>query len=194
MGMPVAFWLLPGEPSMRVFARIVDELAHRYDAPRFLPHVTVHVDRVVPHADLAGVLEEAAARVRPFAMQAGPTGHSPLRFKALFLTLSGGAVVDLAAALAAGVGRWRPEPAEGEPAPAAYRLEPHLSLLYQELPEAERAPLAARHCYDGESFYFDRIAAVTPAPAAQNLSRVADWLVSPPSLLVGHDPPTRGGR
>ncbi|MBL8529918.1 MAG: 2'-5' RNA ligase family protein [Burkholderiales bacterium] len=188
MSMPVALWLLPGEPSMRVFAQCVDELAHRHGAPRFLPHVTLHVDRVVPQTDLDRVLDEAAARFAPFAMRAGPTGHSPVRFKALFVTLSGGDITSLAAALAEGVARYRPQPAEGEERAAAYRLEPHLSLLYKELPDAERPRLAAENCFEGESIYFDRITAVTPAPGAQDFSRVEDWVVTRPRLLVGGDP------
>ena len=193
MSMPVAFWLLPGEPSMRVLAQSVDELARRYDAPRFRPHVTLHVDRVVREADLAAVLDEAAARFAPFEMRAGPTGHSPLRFKTLYVPLSGGDIIGLAAALARGVAPWRSAPMEGEEPAAAYRLEPHMSILYKQLSEAERAALAARHCHDGESFYFDRIATVTPAPGAQDFSRVEDWVVSPPRLLSGHDPAARGG-
>ncbi len=188
MDMPVSFWLLPGAASMQVFAQRIDDLARRYDAPRFMPHVTVHVDRVVPHADLAGILEEAAACIGPFVMQAGPTDHLPLRFKTLFVTLSGGDIIGLAAALAASVRRWRPEPAESKEPAAGYRLEPHLSLLYKELPEAERGMLAARYCHEGESVYFDRIAALTPGPGARDFSRVEDWVVSPPRLLVGHDP------
>jgi 2'-5' RNA ligase superfamily protein len=188
MGVPVAFWLLPGEPSMRAIAQSVDELARRYDAPRFTPHVTLHVDRVVPHADLAGLLDEAAARFAPFEMRAGPAGHSPLLFKTLFMTLSGGDIISLAAALAAGVRRWRLAPHKCNEPAAAYRLEPHLSLLYKKLSDAERAMLAAQHYHNGESLYFDRIAAVTPALGARDLSRVEDWLVSPPRLLFGHRP------
>ncbi len=188
MSMPVAFWLLPGEPSMRVFAQCVDELAHRYESPRFLPHVTLHVDRVVQQAELAGVLDEAAARFAPFAMRAGPTGHSPVRFKALFVTLSGGDITSLAAALAAGVARWRPEPAAGEEPAAAYRLEPHLSLLYKELAESARARLAAEYRFERESVYFDRITAVTSGPGARDFSRVEGWVVTPPRLLRGDKP------
>lgn len=184
--MPVAFWLLPGEPSMRVFAQCVDALAHRHGAPRFLPHVTLHVDRVVPQADLDRVLDEAAARFAPFEMRAGPTGHSPVRFKALFVTLSGGDITSLAAALAAGVARYRPQPAAGQEPAAAYRLEPHLSLLYKELPDAERTRLVAENCFEGEPVYFDRITAVTPGSGAQDFSRVEGWVVSPPRLLIGH--------
>lgn len=184
--MPVAFWLLPGEPSMRIFAQCVGALAHRYDAPRFLPHVTLHVDRVVPQADLDRVLDDAAARFAPFDMRAGSTGHSPVRFKALFVTVSGGDITSLAAALAEGVARYRPQPAEGEEPAAAYRLEPHLSLLYKELAESARARLAAEYRFERESAYFDRITAVTPASGAQDFSRVEGWVVAPPRLLIGH--------
>jgi 2'-5' RNA ligase len=188
MGVTIAFWLLPGEPSMRAIAQTVDELARRYDAPRFTPHVTLHVDRAAPHADLAGLLDEVAARFAPFEMRAGPTGHSPQLFKTLFVTLSGGDIVGLAGALAAGMRRWRPTAAEDTEPAATYRLEPHLSLLYKKLSDAERETLAARHCRNGEFLYFDRIAAVTPVPGVRDLSRVEDWVVLPPRLLFKHNP------
>lgn len=187
--MPVAFWLLPCEPAMQSFARTIDALARRFEAPRFMPHVTLHVDQVRQHADLGDVLDDAAARFAPFAMQAGPTGHSPARFKALFVTLRGDDIVRLAAALARGVARWRPE-SPGPAAPAvAYRLEPHLSLLYAELPEGERTALAGRNSYAGESICFDRITAVTPAAGARDFACVEGWRIRSARLLAGKNPP-----
>jgi len=165
--------------------RIVDELASRYEAPWFMPHVSLHVDRVVEQADLPAVVDETAARFAPFAMRAGPTDHSPAIFKTLFVTMSGGDIFELAAALETGVARWRPAPTEAAEPLRVFRLEPHLSLLYKELPDHERAKLADRYCYDGESFRFDRIATVTPGPGARDFSRVDDWLVSPARVLVG---------
>lgn len=187
MSIPVAFWLLPGEQAMDRLTRIIDELAERYDAPRFVPHVSLHVDRVVRQADLSSLLDDTATRFAPFEMRAGPTEHSPMLFKTLFVTLSGSEINDLAAALAVGVAAWRPL-TDGIRKTVAYRLDPHLSLLYKELSEAERATLCDRHRHNGELLYFDRIAMVTPVPGARDLSRVDDWLVSPLRGLVGPNP------
>jgi hypothetical protein len=189
MDRPVAFWLLPAEHPMRLFAECIDGLACRYDAPRFLPHVTVRVERLTPDADLAAVLEEVAARRGPFAMRTGPTGHSPMRFKALFVPLCGDEIFGLASDLAVAAAPWRRALADGGEAASGYRLEPHLSLLYKELPAGERAALAARHSYAGESVRFDRITAVTPRLGAADFSCVEDWVVSPPRVLSGINPP-----
>ncbi len=185
MDMPVAFWLLPHDSAMQRLAECVDALARRFDAPRFTPHVTLHVDHVVQRADLGGVLDEVAACFAPFEMQACSTDHSELRFKALFVPLNGGNIVGLAAALMRGVARWRPGNAKRAEPAVAYRLEPHLSLLYKELPEAERASLAACHGHAGESICFDRITAVTPIAGARDFACVEGWTILPPRRLAG---------
>ena len=39
----IAYWLIPSEPGHSFFQRIINDLAGRYDAPVFEPHVTIHV-------------------------------------------------------------------------------------------------------------------------------------------------------
>ena len=39
----IAYWLIPSEPAHSFFQRIINDLARRYDAPVFEPHVTIHV-------------------------------------------------------------------------------------------------------------------------------------------------------
>jgi len=185
MRRPVAFWLLPGEAAMQRFVKCIDDLSARYHAPRFLPHVTLHVSDVARDADLDAALDEVAQRFAPFQMRAGPTGHSPVRFKALFVPLSGGDIVGLANALASEAAPWRSTAGNGGDLAVAYRLEPHLSLLYQVLPEAERARLAACHDCAGDVIDFDRITAVRPAPGAEDFACVEEWVILPPRLLVG---------
>lgn len=183
MAIPVAFWLLPGASSMQAFTRLVEELCRRHSAPAFTPHVTLHVDCVFRHANIAGLLDEVAKLFEPFETQAGPTGHSPNLFKTLFIPLAGRDIFNLAERLAAGIKPWRCTP-KNEGATIPYILEPHLSLLYKTLSEAERAHLAETYNCAGKSFYFDRIAAVTPAPGAAGFSRVEDWVMSQPILFA----------
>src|SRR5689334_18638151 len=39
----IAYWLIPTEPLGSYFQSVINDLAERYDAPEFEPHVTVHV-------------------------------------------------------------------------------------------------------------------------------------------------------
>ncbi|MGI9086878.1 MAG: hypothetical protein ACR2HH_03910 [Chthoniobacterales bacterium] len=38
---PLAFWLVPAPPEREIFAQIIDQLAGRFHAPRFEPHLTL---------------------------------------------------------------------------------------------------------------------------------------------------------
>ena len=51
---------MPGEPAHSRFQQIVNDIARRYDAPLFEPHVTVHVG--ADHADAAKQAIAHAAR------------------------------------------------------------------------------------------------------------------------------------
>src|SRR5437660_1675571 len=46
----IAYWLIPAEPAHRFFQRLIEDLARRYDAPLFEPHVTIHVGANYPDA------------------------------------------------------------------------------------------------------------------------------------------------
>ena len=55
----IAYWLIPSEPALSFFQRIINDLACRYDAPVFEPHVTIHVG--ADQADAAARAIEKAA-------------------------------------------------------------------------------------------------------------------------------------
>ena len=42
----IAYWLIPSEPAHSFFQRIINDLARRYDAPVFEPHVTIMSERI----------------------------------------------------------------------------------------------------------------------------------------------------
>ena len=50
----IAYWLIPSESAHSLFQAIINDLARRYDAPVFEPHVTIYVG-----ADCADGAEDA---------------------------------------------------------------------------------------------------------------------------------------
>ena len=55
----IAYWLIPSEPAHSFFQRIINDLARRYEAPVFEPHVTIHVGADRPDT-AKKALEDAA--------------------------------------------------------------------------------------------------------------------------------------
>ncbi|MGE5214990.1 MAG: cyclic phosphodiesterase-like protein, partial [Nitrospirota bacterium] len=79
----IAYWLIPSEPAHSFFQRLINDLAHRYDAPVFEPHVTVHVG--ADGADAGEkALREAARQCKVINLKPVGIHHSDEFIKTLF--------------------------------------------------------------------------------------------------------------
>src|SRR2546430_7757539 len=71
----IAYWLIPGEPAHSFFQGAINDLARRYDAPLFEPHVTIHVG--ANHIDVAEhALSKAARECQSITVKALGIDHS----------------------------------------------------------------------------------------------------------------------
>lgn len=191
--MPFAIWLLPDDDDAVWLAERIRALAEIHGAPAFEPHITLHVGQCDPLADIASALTRVAhAGSEPrLALAAGPTGESAAYFKALFITIATATadgealsglrrrVVEELLNTDTGATRYAPAAATSalDQALAAYRLEPHLSLLYGNLSREVRRRLARANDLRGRRIGFTRIAAVRPAPGHEGLTSVDGWQV-----------------
>lgn len=152
----VAFWLVPAEPARSEFAEWIETLRVELDAPGFLPHITLFVQNQ-PSALRWGSLEEVLARaaegVQPFEVPVRGIGHGEQLFKTLYLE----------AVLSPPIRTLHDRLRDAFVQASEYVLQPHLSLLYKELPADARAALAQR-IQPPTSFACDRIAATTHGP------------------------------
>jgi hypothetical protein len=60
----LTYWLIPAEPARSHFRTLIQDLARRFDAPIFEPHVTVYVTES-GNENPAGVLKEALRNIKP---------------------------------------------------------------------------------------------------------------------------------
>jgi hypothetical protein len=124
-----AYWLLPERAEREVFSREIGELAARFDAPVFEPHVTIFVAPENSRAPL-----EVLREVGPVDIEL--TIHS-IRFsekftKTLFVQFErNSALQQLGDAIL-----------RAERARNRYLINPHLSLLYAKLPSKTKQRLA----------------------------------------------------
>jgi 2'-5' RNA ligase len=125
-------WLVPAPgPERDRLARVIADLAAGHGGPVFAPHVTLARNLDAGPDAVAEVLTAVTAGVPPFEVTLTGTGYEPVFFRSLYLRAEPSA--QLAALRAAA------EEALGlEPAP-----DPHLSLLYSDLPPDRKPAIAA---------------------------------------------------
>lgn len=150
-GETIAFWLLPAAGAREIFERLIAELAERCDAPKFEPHVTIWGGDLVARRASA-ILQTISAR-EPIELEIERVDFSEEYTKSLFVQFgSSPAIGSLAAEIQQACG--------GE-----YELNPHLSLLYKEIPAAEKAELARTIKIPFQHVRFDTAKAIqTPHP------------------------------
>ena len=128
----IAYWLLPAEPARSFFVSLIKELARRFDAPIFAPHLTIYAaprDNSDPDEILARVISKSET----FKLLISGAQYSEEFTKTIFVQLEAN---DHLSDLSRGFSR------EAQPH-HNYRLNPHLSLIYKTLPEATKKEIAA---------------------------------------------------
>ena len=178
----IAYWLIPSESAHNFFQAIINDLARRYDAPVFEPHVTIYVG-----ADRAEAPEEALGNAARLFKCTGltPIGidQSNEFIKTLFVRF----------AMSAELRRINDFIRDAANDSMPYELKPHLSLLYKNLAVASRRQLAASISVPLSEVTFDTIKAVRCISPTQSRVDVESWqtlvtnkLLAQPFLFGSH--------
>jgi 2'-5' RNA ligase len=170
----IAYWLIPSEPAHSFFQRIINDLARRYDAPLFEPHVTMHVG--ADRADSAKNALGHAARGRKL-IELTPLGidQSDEFIKTLFVQF----------AVSAELRKTNRIIRETTHDSSQYELKPHLSLLYKKLAAATRRELAVSINVPFSEVRFDAIKAVRCVSPTKSRVDVQAWQVLAAASLSG---------
>jgi 2'-5' RNA ligase len=155
----IVLWLSPAEPARSFFQRMINRLAREQGAPLFAPHLTLGRGAV---AQLEGVTAPALElSVR------GPAA-SELFTKTVFVRF---AETPELAALRDSLGM------------EAAGYDPHLSLLYKEMPLAEKEQLASAIALPFTSVTFDLIEAVRCPDEPVTPANIPTWKTLASQLL-----------
>lgn len=162
----IAYWLIPAEPAHNCLQQIVDDLARRYRAPAFEPHVTIHVG--ADCADAAKkALGEAARTYKLTRLRTLGVDQSDEFIKTLFVQF----------AMSAELQRFNEIIRTVAHDPSQYELKPHLSLLYKNLATATRRELAASISIPLSEVTFNAIKAVRCVSPTKSDADVEAWRV-----------------
>jgi 2'-5' RNA ligase len=162
----IAYWLTPGEPAYGILENLIAELARRYNAPVFEPHLTIHVGLNRARA-AQNVMSQATARWKPFSLSFLEVGDSGKFTKTLFVRLAPNAELRRLNEIIRSVAQDT----------SHYQIEPHLSLLYKKMPVTTRRELAASIKLPFSQVIFDSIKAVRCASPTRTPADVAKWRV-----------------
>jgi 2'-5' RNA ligase len=170
----IAYWLIPSEPAHSFFQRIIKDLARRYYAPVFEPHVTIHVG--ADRADAAeNALGKAAGECKLIGLTPLGFGQSDEYIKTLFVQFE--MSVELRK-----IGDIIREAANDS---SQYELKPHLSLLYKKMEAATRRELATSMKMSLSDITFGAIKAVRCLSPTQSRADVEAWHVFAAASLSG---------
>jgi len=129
----IAYWLIPTEPARSYFQSIVNDLAERYAAPEFEPHVTVHVGMDCTET-VDEVLSKAGRSSKKIALQVLNVSSSSEFIKTLFVHFTRSTQLQQ---LNQGIRTAAQDSSD-------YQLNPHLSLLYKKMSILARRQLDVR--------------------------------------------------
>ena len=160
----IAYWLIPAAPMRDFFTTLIADLAQRFDAPLFEPHLSVYVEQTSPrHA--ARVVREVAAEFGPIQLSVAGVRFSEEYWKTLFVQFFTSAVLN----------RLSDEIQSRSATASAYHIDPHLSVIYQTMRPDEKNKLAASLQLPFDEVVFESIAAVTAPDESKTPAGVASW-------------------
>lgn len=162
----IAYWLIPTEPARSYFQSVINDLARRYDAPVFEPHITVHVGANCPDT-VDAALSKAARSCERIVLQALKVSGSSEFIKTLFVQF---AVTIQLQQLNQTIRIAAKDSSD-------YRLNPHLSLLYKKLSIQGRRLLARSIEVPFPEMTFDSLKAVRCMSPTQSRADVEAWRV-----------------
>jgi 2'-5' RNA ligase len=161
-----AYWLIPSEPAYCSFQGIVNDLAGRYDAPVFEPHVTIHVG--ADRTDAASrALASAAHECTRITLNPTRIEQSEQFTKTLFVEF----------AMTAELRRLNELIRNAAHDSSHYELKPHLSLLYKKMAAETRRDLAASIKVPLRKVTFGAIKTVRCISPTQSRADVEAWRV-----------------
>jgi 2'-5' RNA ligase len=170
----IAYWLIPSEPAHSFFQRIINDFARRCDAPVFEPHLTIHVG--ADRADAAKkALGDAVRECKLIRLTPVGIDQSDVFIKTLFMQFP----------LSAELRKINEIIREAAKDSSQYELEPHLSLLYKNLPAETRRELAASISVPLSEVTFDAIKAVRCISPTRSRADVDAWRVVAAASLAG---------
>ena len=170
----IGYWLLPAEPARAWFVSTTGELARKYHAPVFEPHVTLYSGGDEEDEHARSLIDRIAIRTGAIELQVGGVEHSEKFTKTLFVQLRASeSARQLSDAIRA-----------GSESPRDYDFNPHVSLLYAHIPHVAKVAETERIHVPFDHVRFDALAAVFFPKPIETGDDVENWRIIGKATLL----------
>ena len=159
-----AVWLAPQDNDKEYLQNIVNDLAVKYNAPKFIPHLTILGDTIIELEDLKKAIDNTFLSVKPFKIKTTKISQSDIFFKTLFAEFEKN---DLLTKIFSDLEKNLPEKTE-------YIFNPHISLLYKNMPEKERIRLT-KEINLKNTFTIDKVIINAPKNGDNDFLNIEGW-------------------
>ncbi len=163
----VSFWLIPSEEDRAFFQEIIDTLAQEYDAPAFTPHVTIYSGEYAADESPAELIEKATQEVQSFSLTVDKLLYTDEFTKTLFVQFHQSEILTK---ISESIRNRSQKPSE-------FVLNPHLSLIYQQMSESTKKNLTTSLILPKSEVYFNEVTAISTPERVQKREDVDIWKV-----------------
>lgn len=162
----LAYWLVPAEPARSFFASVISDLAARFDAPVFEPHLTVYATaKGDDNAD--DVLHRLLEDCEPCRLPVRGIDYSDEFTKTMFVQFEASErLMQLSSDLR------RASVFQND-----YQLNPHLSLIYKTMPREAKEEIAHSLALPFDEVVFASAKAVVSPAKIESREDVEAWQV-----------------
>jgi len=162
----LTYWLIPAEPARSYFRSLISDLARRFDAPVFEPHVTLYVTQP-GNENPADVLRKIFRNIEPPRLSIPAIKYSDEFTKTLFVEFQPDESLARLNGKLRAASASRPE----------YQLNPHLSLIYKTMSSETKVQLANSLRIPSDDVRFDSTKAVISPARIESRADVEAWRV-----------------
>jgi 2'-5' RNA ligase len=168
----IAYWLVPAKPVRELLREIIGILAKQFDAPRFEPHLTIFA---TPRAGKSPKHVLKQIQTKSIRLRLRGIGFSSEFKKTLFVRLTPNKAFERLVA----------DFSHATKSHAKHVHDPHVSLLYKQLPARTKRELALTIKLPFDEVTFDSIKAVRSASPIKTRADVEAWRVVARRSLSG---------
>lgn len=162
----VTYWLIPAEPARSYFVSAIHDLAAKFDAPAFEPHLTIYATTLADE-NPAEILERVTAGFAAAHLMIAGINYSDEFTKTLFVQFQPCAAVT----------RLSADFRQASIVKEEHEVNPHVSLIYKILPAETKAALANSVTVPFPEVRFDAAKAVISPANIQSREDVEAWRV-----------------